>query len=73
MNPMSDIKFMPFLLDLEYISHWMIKGGVMGQRPANLLDSFTIELRWGLHLLALDHFPAGVNIQESLETWRREV
>ena len=41
---------------------------------ANLWDSFTIELRWGLHhLLALDHFLAGVNIQESLESWRSEV
>ena len=58
----------------------MIKGCVMRAETnkictaANLWDSFTIELRWGLHhLLALDHFLAGVNIQESLESWRSEV
>ena len=52
---------------------WCDGGRDQQNTVANLLDSFTIELRWGLHLLALDHFPAGVNIQESLETWRREV
>ena len=41
---------------------WCDGGRDQQNTVANLLDSFTIELRWGLNLLALDHFPAAVLI-----------